>query len=72
VRRAAKRSEPAKVFVSGDIVFRSEGHPTNYEYSLEELCAIVEEVQDRGTYIMGHVYTDEGVHRCLLPGLGSI
>jgi imidazolonepropionase-like amidohydrolase len=53
-------------------VFPSEGHPSIYEYSLEELRAIVEEAQGRGTYVMAHVYTDEGVRRCLLAGVRSI
>jgi imidazolonepropionase-like amidohydrolase len=54
------------------VVFPSEAHPTIYEYSLEELGAIVEEARGRGTYVMAHVYTDEGVRRCLLAGVRSI
>src|SRR5262249_26209407 len=61
-----------KVFVSGGVVFPAEGHPTIYEYSMEELRAIVEEAQGRGTYVMAHVYTDEGVRRCLAAGVRSI
>ncbi len=61
-----------KVFVSGGVVFPAEGHPTLYEYSLEELRAIVEEAQGRGTYVMAHVYTDEGVRRSLAAGVRSI
>jgi imidazolonepropionase-like amidohydrolase len=53
-------------------VFPSEAHPTIYEYSLEELRAIVEEAMGRGTYVMAHVYTDEGARRCLLAGVRSI
>jgi imidazolonepropionase-like amidohydrolase len=77
VRRAAREelrrgASQLKVFVSGGVVFPAEGHPTIYEYSLEELRAIVEEAQGRGTYVMAHVYTDEGVRRCLLAGVRSI
>jgi imidazolonepropionase-like amidohydrolase len=69
LRRGASQ---LKVFVSGGVVFPSEAHPTIYEYSLEELRAIVEEAQSRGTYVMAHVYTDPGVRRCLLAGVRSI
>jgi imidazolonepropionase-like amidohydrolase len=77
VRKAAREelrrgASQLKVFVSGGVVFPSEGHPSIYEYSLEELRAIVEEAQGRGTYVMAHVYTDEGVRRCLLAGVRSI
>ncbi|HTW88778.1 MAG TPA: amidohydrolase family protein [Candidatus Binataceae bacterium] len=69
LRRGASQ---IKVFVSGGVVFPSEGHPTIYEYSLEELRAIVEEARGRSTYVMAHVYTDEGVRRCLDAGVRSI
>ena len=77
VRKAAREelrrgASQLKVFVSGGVVFPSEAHPTIYEYSLEELRAIVEEAQGRGTYVMAHVYSDEGVRRCLLAGVRSI
>ncbi len=77
VRKAAREelrrgAAQIKVFVSGGVVFPSEAHPTIYEYSLEELRAIVEEARGRGTYVMAHVYTDEGVRRCLLAGVRSI
>jgi len=77
VRRAAREelrrgAAQIKVFVSGGVVFPSEAHPTIYEYSLEELRAIVEEAEGRGTYVMAHVYTDEGVRRSLLAGIRSI
>ena len=77
VRKAAREelrrgATQLKVFVSGGVVFPSAAHPTIYEYSLDELRAIVEEAQGRGTYVMAHVYTDEGVRRCLLAGVRSI
>jgi imidazolonepropionase-like amidohydrolase len=77
VRKAAreelrKGAAQIKVFVSGGVVFPSEGHPTLYEFSIEELSAIVEEAKSRGTYVMAHVYTDEGVRRCLQSGVRSI
>src|SRR5262249_42954108 len=69
LRRGASQ---LKVFVSGGVVFPSAAHPTIYEYSLDELRAIVEEAKGRGTYVMAHVYTDEGVRRCLQAGVRSI
>jgi len=76
--RAAAREElrkgaaQIKVFASGGVVFPAEGHPTQYEFSEAELAAIVEEAKARGTYVMAHVYTDEGVLRCLRAGVRSI
>jgi imidazolonepropionase-like amidohydrolase len=77
VRKAAreelrKGASQIKVFVSGGVVFPSEAHATIYEYSMEELRAIVEEAKARGTYVMAHVYTDEGIRRCLQAGVRSI
>jgi imidazolonepropionase-like amidohydrolase len=61
-----------KLFASGGVVFPSEGHSTLYEFAEEELRAVVEEAASRGTYVMAHVYTDEGVRRCLKAGVRSI
>jgi imidazolonepropionase-like amidohydrolase len=77
VRKAAreelrKGASQVKIFASGGVVFPSEGHVTRYEYSEEELNTIVEEAEARGTYAMAHVYTDEGVQRCLRAGVRSI
>jgi imidazolonepropionase-like amidohydrolase len=77
VRKAAREelrrgASQIKVFISGGVVFPGEAHATIYEYSLEELRAIVEEARGRGTYVMAHVYTDEGVRRCLSAGVRSI
>jgi imidazolonepropionase-like amidohydrolase len=77
VREAAreelrKGAAQLKVFVSGGVVFPAEGHPTRYEFSEAELAAAVEEAAARGTYVMAHVYTDEGVQRCLNAGVRSI
>jgi imidazolonepropionase-like amidohydrolase len=77
VREAAreelrKGASQLKVFVSGGVVFPSEGHPTRYEFSEAELAAAVEEAAARSTYVMAHVYTDEGVRRCLKAGIRSI
>jgi imidazolonepropionase-like amidohydrolase len=62
VRKAAREelrrgASQLKVFASGGVVFPSAAHPTLYEYSVDELRAIVEEAQGRGTYVMAHVYT---------------
>jgi imidazolonepropionase-like amidohydrolase len=77
VRKAAreelrKGASQIKLFASGGVVFPSEGHSTLYEYSELELRAIVEEAKARGTYVMAHVYTDEGIRRCLKAGVRSI
>jgi imidazolonepropionase-like amidohydrolase len=77
VRKAAREelrrgAAQIKIFISGGVVFPSEAHPTIYEYSLEELRAVVEEAEGRGTYVMAHAYTDEGVRRCLSTGVRSI
>ncbi len=77
VREAAreelrKGAAQIKVFASGGVVFPAEGHPTRYEFSHAELAAAVEEAEARGTYVMAHVYSDEGVRRCLDAGVRSI
>ncbi|WP_407166914.1 amidohydrolase family protein [Bradyrhizobium sp. ORS 111] len=77
VRQAAreelrKGATQIKVFVSGGVVFPAEGTATRYEFSEAELLAVVEEAAARGTYVMAHVYTDEGAQRCLRSGVRSI
>lgn len=77
VRRAAREelrrgASQIKVFVSGGVVFPSEAHATLYEYSMDELRAIVEEANARSTYVMAHAYTDDAVRRCLDAGVRSI
>jgi len=77
VRKAAreelrKGATQIKLFASGGVVFPAEGHATRYEFSEEELAAVVEEATARDTYVMAHVYTDEGVRRCLKAGVRSI
>jgi len=54
------------------VAFPAEGHATRYEFAEAEFAAVVEEAASRGTYIMAHVYTDEGVRRCLKAGVRSI
>jgi imidazolonepropionase-like amidohydrolase len=77
VRKAAreelrKGATQIKLFASGGVVFPSEAHSTLYEFSEEELRAAVEEAKSRSTYVMAHVYTDEGIRRCLKAGVRSI
>jgi imidazolonepropionase-like amidohydrolase len=77
VRRAAREelrrgATQIKLFASGGVVFPAEGHATRYEFTPLELRAAVEEAEARGTYVMAHVYTDEGVRRCLEAGVRSI
>jgi imidazolonepropionase-like amidohydrolase len=77
VRKAAreelrKGAAQIKLFASGGVVFPSEAHSTLYEFSEAELSAAVEEARARNTYVMAHVYTDEGIRRCLKAGVRSI
>lgn len=77
VRRAAreelrKGATQIKLFASGGVVFPAEGHASRYEFSDAELRAAVEEAAARDTYVMAHVYTDDGVRRCLAAGVRSI
>jgi imidazolonepropionase-like amidohydrolase len=77
VRKAAREelrrgATQIKLFASGGVVFPSESQATLYEFSEGELQAAVEEAAARGTYVMAHVYTDEGVRRCLRAGGRSI
>jgi len=77
VRRAAREelrrgATQIKLFASGGVVFPSESQATLYEFSDAELQAAVEEARARGTYVMAHVYTDEGVRRCLRAGVRSV
>lgn len=77
VRKAAREelrrgATQIKLFASGGVVFPSQSHATLYEYSELELRAVVEEAKSRGTYVMAHVYTDEGIRRCLRVGIRSI
>jgi imidazolonepropionase-like amidohydrolase len=77
VRKAAreelrKGAAQIKLFASGGVVFPSEAHSTVYEFSEAELSAAVEEARARNTYVMAHVYTDEGIRRCLKAGVRSI
>jgi imidazolonepropionase-like amidohydrolase len=77
VRKAAREelrqgATQLKLFASGGVVFPSEAHSTLYEFSEAELQAAVEEARARGTYVMAHVYTDEGIRRCLRAGVRSI
>lgn len=77
VRKAAREelrrgATQIKLFASGGVVFPAEGHATRYEFTEAELRAAVEEATARDTYVMAHVYTDEGVRRCLKAGVRSI
>ena len=77
IRRSAREelrqgAAQIKLFASGGVVFPSESHATLYQFSEAELRAAVEEAEARSTYVMAHVYTDEGVRRCLRAGVRSI
>lgn len=42
------------------------------QYSTEEIEAVVDEARRAGTYVMAHVYTAEGVQRCIRAGVRTI
>ena len=76
VRHAArdelrKGADQIKVMASGGVI--SPNDPLeNYQFSLGELRAIVEEAAAWKTYVMAHAYTAEAITRALESGVRSI
>ncbi|MBV54082.1 MAG: hypothetical protein CL816_08530 [Coxiellaceae bacterium] len=76
VRKAArdelrKGASQIKVFASGGVTSPNDSI-YDLQYSQEELKAIVEEASLRHTYVMAHVFTPEGIIRCLEAGVRTI
>lgn len=77
VRKAAREAlrsgaKQIKMMASGRILWESETGSPIYNYSHEEIKAIVEEAAAYGTYVMAHCYTNESIRHCLEAGVRSI
>jgi imidazolonepropionase-like amidohydrolase len=76
VRRAAREelkggADFVKIMANGGCA--SPTDPIHFfGFSREELLAIVEEARGAGTYVAAHVYTDDGIRRCVEAGVHSL
>jgi imidazolonepropionase-like amidohydrolase len=76
VRRAAREelkggADFVKIMANGGCA--SPTDPIHFfGFSTEELLAIVEEARGAGTYVAAHVYTDDGIRRCVEAGVHSL
>lgn len=76
VRRAAREeikggADFVKIMANGGCA--SPTDPIHFlGFSVEELLAIVEEARGAGTYVSAHVYTDDGIRRCVEAGVHSL
>jgi imidazolonepropionase-like amidohydrolase len=76
VRRAAREeikggADFLKIMANGGCA--SPTDPIHFlGFSNEELLAIVEEARNAGTYVSAHVYTDDGIRRCVEAGVHSL
>ncbi|HJO94713.1 MAG TPA: amidohydrolase family protein [Victivallales bacterium] len=76
VRKAArdqlrKGAAQIKIMAAGGVASPTD-KISNLQFSEEETKAIVEEAKNAGTYVMAHVYTPEGIIRCVKLGIRSI
>lgn len=76
VRKAARENirqgvDQIKIMAGGGVSSPADRlvHP---QYSLEEIGAIVDEVERTGRYVMAHVYSDIGIKRAVGAGVRSI
>ena len=65
-----KGADQIKVMAAGGMVSRVPIDRAHY--SMAELCAMVEEAQAAGTYVMAHAYETLAVRRCIEAGIRSI
>lgn len=75
VRHAARQiirggADHIKVMASGGVA--SGISIDRCQFNLAELCAMVEEAERAGLYVMAHAYQDEAVNHCLAAGIRSI
>ena len=76
VRRAVRDeirigADHIKVMAGGGVSTQSD--PLDQlQYSMEELQAVVDEAERSHTYVMAHVYTDEGIRRCVEVGVRTV
>ena len=76
IRRAAREeikggADYVKIMANGGCA--SPTDPIHFfGFSREELLAVVEEAHAAGTYVAAHVYTDDGIRRCVEAGVRSL
>jgi imidazolonepropionase-like amidohydrolase len=76
VRKAAreqlrKGATQLKIMAAGGVASPAD-KISNLQFSEDEIKAAVEEANNAGTYVMAHVYTPEGIIRCIKLGVRSI
>lgn len=75
--RAAVRDElrkgasQIKIMASGGIASPTD-KITDIQYSAEEIKAIVDEANDKGSYVMAHAYSPRAIQRCISCGVRTI
>lgn len=76
IRRAAREeikggADYVKIMANGGCA--SPTDPIHFfGFSREELEAVVEEARGAGTYVAAHVYTDDGIRRCVEAGVRTL
>lgn len=76
VRKAAREqlrngATQLKIMAAGGVASPND-RVVNKQFSEEEIRAVVEEAENVGTYVMAHVYTPEGIIRCVRLGVRSM
>lgn len=66
-----KGATQIKVMASGGVTSPNDSI-YDTQFSIEELRAIVEECDAKGSYVMAHVFTPEGIRRCVDAGIRTI
>ncbi|WP_426958968.1 amidohydrolase family protein [Muricoccus radiodurans] len=64
-------ADQIKIMAGGGVSSQSDPID-NLQYSDEELAAAVDEARRARTYVMAHVYTAEGIRRCIEAGVRTI
>jgi imidazolonepropionase-like amidohydrolase len=64
-------ADQIKVMAGGGIASQAD-FIDQLQYSMEELEAIVDEARRSRTYVMAHVFVDEGIRRCIDAGIRTI
>ena len=64
-------ADQIKLMAGGGIASQSDPIDS-LQYSTEELDALVDEARRANTYVMAHVYTAQGVQRCVAAGVRTI
>lgn len=64
-------ADQIKVMAGGGV--SSEADPLDHlQFTADELAAVVDEARRSHTYVLAHVYTDEGIRRCVEAGVRTI